>query len=85
MEFEVGNGVLLPTQNFAMEKIHAKMINRFCGPFTMTQRVGQEAYRLDMLTNWLIHNVFLYELIEFLDATSYIEIAREWSIKLEET
>ena len=64
LEFDVGDRFLLSTRNLAMKNIPAKLRSRFCGPFVVTERIGQQAYRLEIPTNWLVHDVFQVSLLK---------------------
>ena len=77
VEFEVGDRVLLSTRNLAMKNIPVKLRSRFCGPFVVTERIGQQVYRLEIPTNWLVRDVFHVSLLKTWRAASYKEIPRE--------
>jgi hypothetical protein len=61
-EFQVGDKVLLKlqryVQNFVVSRSHPKLAFKFFGPFTVLQRVGSVAYRLELPSTTLIHSVF---------------------------
>jgi hypothetical protein len=62
-QFCVGDMVLLSTRNLNMDGC-AKYIPRYVGPFAVTELVGTDpvngtlAYKLDLPTDWAIHDVF---------------------------
>ena len=74
VEFEVGDRVLLSTRNMNIKNIPAKLRSRFCDPFVVTERIGQQAYRLEIPTNWLVHDVFHVSLLKTWRTASYKEI-----------
>ena len=58
--FEEGSYVLLSTQNLRMKGTPSKLRRRFAGPFKILQRIGNQAYKLQLPDSWHIHNVFMY-------------------------
>jgi hypothetical protein len=61
-EFQVGDKVLLKlqpyVQNSVVSRSHPKLAFKFFGPFTVLQRVGSVAYRLELPSTALVHPVF---------------------------
>jgi hypothetical protein len=61
-EFQVGDKVLLKlqpyVQNSVVSRSHPKLAFKFFGPFTILQRVGSVANRLELPSTTLIHPVF---------------------------
>ena len=62
--FEEGSYVLLSTQNIRMKGTPSKLKRRFAGPFKILQRIGNQAYKLDLPDSWHIHNVFHVSLLK---------------------
>ena len=84
IEFEVGEKVLLSTRNLAVKNIPAKLKSRFCGPFVISERIGQQAYRLELPEDWSIHNVFHVSLLKQWRVADYQEITKEPNLQLED-
>ena len=47
-----------------MKGIPGKLQKRFVGPFEVTEKIGQQAYRLSLPTDWKIHPVFDISLLK---------------------
>ena len=64
-EFAVGDRVLLNTRNlkFRDRPNCSKLMPRFVGPFTVTERVGNVSYRLTLPDTMKVHPVFHVELL----------------------
>ena len=64
MSFIVGDKVLLSTRNLSLKGSHY-LCNRYCGPFVVTERIGETAYRVDLRVKGLdgIHDVFHVSLL----------------------
>jgi hypothetical protein len=68
-EFQVGDGVLLSTQNLNLKgpkdrtMAARKLLPRFVGPFKVVRRVGQVAYELELPSTWRVHPVFHVSLL----------------------
>lgn len=65
INFEVGNRVFLSTRNLKLDG--AKHLrDRYCGPFCITEKIGQAAYRLHLTGTGLqgIHDVFHVSLLK---------------------
>ena len=46
IQFEVGDSVLLSTQNLRLKGIPHKLQRKFCGPYKILEKIGAQAYRL---------------------------------------
>ncbi|KAE8653146.1 hypothetical protein Csa_019871, partial [Cucumis sativus] len=60
-EYQVGEKVmvkLLPNQFKSLRKVHKGLIRRYEGPFSIIEKVGKAAYRLELPPRLKIHNVF---------------------------
>ena len=64
MSFHVGDKVLLSTRNLSL-KGSRHLRDRYCGPFVVTERIGETAYRVDLQGKGLdgIHDVFHVSLL----------------------
>ena len=56
MLFAVGNKVLLSTRNLNLTGLR-KFKDRYIGPFIVQQRIGEVAYKLDLLSRAALRNV----------------------------
>ena len=61
-EFTIGDKVLLKLQPYAQSSVvnrpFPKLAMKYYGPFTITQKIGQAAYTLDLPAHSLIHPTF---------------------------
>ena len=85
MEFQVGDKVLLSTRNLSIKNVPSKLKSRFCGPFIVKERIGKQAYRLELPEDWLIHNVFHVSLLKSWRVAGYEEIFEEPNVQLEDS
>ncbi|KAA0040658.1 hypothetical protein IC582_025605 [Cucumis melo] len=60
-EYEIGDKVLvklLPNQFKSLRKVHKGLVRRYEGPFSIIERVGKAAYKVELPPKLKIHNVF---------------------------
>ena len=64
MLFSVGDKVLLSTRNLLL-KGSRHLRDHYCGPFVVTERIGETAYRVDLQGKGLdaIHDIFHVSLL----------------------
>ena len=64
MSFAIGDKVLLSTHNLLLKGSH-HLRDHYCGPFVVTERIGETAYRVDLQGKGLdgIHDVFHVSLL----------------------
>ena len=60
------------------------MKSRFCGPFVVSERIGQQAYCIELLIDWSLHDVFHVSLLKPWPTARYQEIPEELNVQLEE-
>jgi len=58
LSFSVGDRVWLSTRNLPLRTGTRKLAAIWAGPFVVTHVVGQVAYRLELPSDWQIHDVF---------------------------
>jgi hypothetical protein len=64
VEFNTGQYVLLSTRNLKLRGTPAKLQRRFVGPFKIIERIGSQAYRLELPEGWNIHSTFHVTLLK---------------------
>ena len=67
VEYKVGDKVYVAVQALPNKRRGSKLADRRQGPYRVTQRIGKNAYRLDLPVTWNVHPVF---------HVSYLEPAR---------
>lgn len=63
-QFEIGSNVYLNRKNIKTLRPKFKFDSRFLGPFEVIEKIGNDAYRLRLPSQWKIHNVFHVSLLE---------------------
>ena len=64
IEYSVGDLVLLSTKNLKFKNVPVKLQKRFVGPFEIIEKIGAQAYKIQLPANWSIHNVFHVSLLK---------------------
>ncbi|EKG09077.1 Chromo domain/shadow [Macrophomina phaseolina MS6] len=65
MHFNIGQPVLLSARNIRTKRPCKKLDNRYLGPFRILEKIGPQAYRLDLPQSMSrLHNVFNVALLE---------------------
>ena len=59
----MGDLVLLSIANLRVKFVRAKLQGKFVGPFTVLEKIGSLAYKLQLPDTWKIHNVFHVSLL----------------------
>lgn len=63
--YNIGDHVLLSTQNLSLAQPNKKLTHKFIGPFRIRDIIGKQAYRLDLPKEYSrLHNVFHVSLLE---------------------
>ena len=58
VDYAEGDQVLLNTRYLRFRNCPRKLRRRFVGPFTIKQKIGNVAYKLQLPTTWTVHPVF---------------------------
>ena len=64
ISFEIGEKVWLNRRNIRTKRPSCKLDWKMIGPFKVIERFGRNAYKLDLPSNYHIHNVFHVNLLE---------------------
>ena len=64
IEYRVGDLVLLSTKNLKFKNVPVKLQKRFVGPFEIIEKIGAQAYKIQLPDDWFIHNVFHVSLLK---------------------
>ena len=64
IEYRIGDLVLLSTKNLKFRNVPAKLQRRFVGPFEVIEKIGAQAYKLQLPDSWSIHDVFHVSLLK---------------------
>ena len=83
VEYAVGDLILLSTKNLKFKNVPVKLQKRFVGPFEITEKIGTQAYRIQLPENWSIHNVFHVSLLKKWKTSIYRTEAAEPGEELE--
>ena len=65
-EFKGGDQVFIqvkPKKSSLRLGKHKKLAYRYCGPFKVTKRIGEQAYKLKLSPHLHVHNVFYVSLL----------------------
>ena len=60
---KVGEHVWLENKNIQSNRPSKKLDNKRYGPFRITKDIDLEAFQLELLEGWMIHNVFNEDLL----------------------
>ncbi len=63
-DFKVGDLVMLNRKNIKTQRSKLKFDAKFVGPFKITKKINDVAFRLELPQSWRIHNVFHKWLLE---------------------
>mgnify|MGYP003623167012 CR=1 FL=1 len=61
--YQIGDSVWLSTKNIHTQRQSKKLDHKMIGPFKVLQKVGYNAYKLELLPSIKIHNVFHLSLL----------------------
>ena len=64
VEHRVGDLVLLSSKNLSFKNTPVKLQKKFVGPFEVVEKIGTQAYRLNLPDSWKIHDVFHISLLK---------------------
>ena len=65
VQYRLGQQVLLHTKNISLRMIGSpKFLPKYIGPFKITEKINEVAYRLDLPPTLKVHNVFHVSLLE---------------------
>ena len=91
--YKVGQLVMLSTKNLKQKRPSKKMSHRFVGPFRIEDKVGAQAYKLTLPSDYRIHNTFHVSLLEpyqwrdgaqsadFMQPPELIDDEEQWEIE----
>jgi len=55
---KIGDNVWLENKNIHLNRPSKKLDNKRYGPFRILRDIGLEAFQLELLEGWMIHNIF---------------------------
>src|SRR5271170_7205419 len=64
VEFSVGDKVWLSSANISTQRLSKKLDWKRLGPFTITEQISTQAYRLQLLASMKIHSMFHVSLLK---------------------
>ena len=57
------DNIWLEAKNIYLNRPSKKLDQKRYGPFKISKNIGQEAFQLELLEGWMIHNVFNKDLL----------------------
>ncbi|QRW23572.1 Retrotransposable element Tf2 protein [Rhizoctonia solani] len=63
LEFEIREEAWLDAKNVKLKTLSPKLTNQRLGPFKITKKISNQAYRLELLPSMRIHNIFYIGLL----------------------
>jgi len=86
LNFRVGDKVRLSTENLRIAGLKSKKLGpKYVGPFLVKKRIGRNAYKLQLPSEWRIHPVFNVGLLEpYVEREGGTSTLRSEELQLEE-
>ncbi|KAF8753791.1 reverse transcriptase [Rhizoctonia solani] len=63
LEFEIGEEAWLDAKNLKLKTLSPKLTNQKVGPFKVSEKISDQAYRLELPPSMQVHNVFYMGLL----------------------
>ena len=63
-DIKIGDRVMLNTKNIRTKRPSKKLAPKIYGPYTVLEKRGDRAYKIDLSARWKIHPVFHVSLLE---------------------